>query len=274
MKSFKILLLLVSALFTAQPVLAQVARAFRDVARNPLLRGVVLPRYAEIKPEHVAEAVQRLVQLTEEKIAVIENDEATDFVSLSIPLEEIYIYYSRIWSPIEHMFSVNDSEALREAYEQALPEITRLGLQLQQNPVIYRKLLALKQDTSLNAVQQRIVTLLLNDARATGIALSGAERERFNAISEELAQLGAQFANNNLDSIKEFQLILHNKEDCDGLPTSVLQRAAQSYQQVVGEDATANEGPWLFTLDASSYLSFMGHSSRRDLRKKNLSGTC
>ena len=235
---------------------------------NPLLRFTTLPLYAEITHEHVVEAVQHLVTLTEEKIAAIGQDEATDFDSLFAALDEIDLYESRIWWPIRHLHDVSQSDELRAAYDSVEPQIVALDLKLAQHPDIYRKLLALEEDDSLNAVQQRLVQLRLNAARKLGVGLAGEERKRFNAINEELAQLGTKFANNNLDAIKAYQLILRDKEEVSGLPARILQQAAERYQQATGEEASTDAGPWLITLDVPSYRPFMEYSEQRDLREQ------
>ena len=263
----KITLLLVLAFFSAH---GQAIKGLHALASNPLLRGVALPRYAEIKPQHVEEAVQHLVRLTEEKIAFIEQDEATDFDSLFEALGEINIYYSRIWLPIDHLHRVRNEDDLRPLHEEAEKQVTALELKLAQNPVIYRKLLALEQDTSLNAVQQRLVKLRLNEAIELGVGLEGEEQAHFNAISEELVSLSLDFNNNVMDSIKKFKLVLHDKSEVAGLPASLLALAAQNYKQEIDKTAAASaeSGPWLITLDFPIYKPFMEYSERRDLRER------
>jgi oligopeptidase A len=48
----------------------------------------------------------------------------------------------------------------------------------------------------------------------------------------------------------------------------LLELAAQAARQAGDEAATANAGPWRITLDAPSYVPFMQHSRRRDLRER------
>ena len=262
------LLSLVTVMFVAQPGWSKAMQQLRGMVRNPLLRGEVLPRFAAISHEHVAEAIQHLDSLTQEKLVAIEQDEATDFVSLFKPLGEINIYFSKIWRPIEHLHLVRNDEELRAVYEQAQQQVTVLELQLAQNPVIYRKLLALENDPQLDAVQRRMVKLRLDVARDMGVGLEGKARQRFNAISEELATLGARFRNNVLDATRAFQLILRDQSEIVGLPASFLERAAQNYAQATEETATAEAGPWLITLDPPSYNPFTDYSDRRDLREQ------
>lgn len=58
----------------------------------------------------------------------------------------------------------------------------------------------------LSEAQQRVVELQLRDFVLGGVGLDGAERERFNAIEQELAQLSTTFNNNVLDATKVLYL--------------------------------------------------------------------
>ena len=235
---------------------------------NPLIRGSALPPFAEIKPEHVEEAVNHLAEVVEINLAHIENDPDDSFANLYERLEEIAVFKQRIWSPIEHLNWVKDSDELREAYEKAKPLIVNLDMQVEQNETVYRKLLKLSEgQPELTAEQQRIVELRLRQAKLAGVGLPR-DKERFTAITKELAQLSNQFNKNVLDSIKEFELILETQEDIAGLSPSFLRMAAQNYRDKFNTKADAERGPWLVMLDNASYFPFMRSSQRRDLREK------
>jgi len=70
-----------------------------------------------------------------------------------------------------------------------------------------------------------------------------------------------------LDATKAFSMPLSQPEQVDGLPPSLLAQAAQSARAAGNETATLDAGPWQITLDIPSYLPFMQHSRRRDLRE-------
>src|SRR5262249_32354459 len=61
---------------------------------------------------------------------------------------------------------------------------------------------------------------------------------------------------------------LRSSEEVDGWRRSLLERAAQAARQAGDETATADTGPWRITLDAPSYVPFMQHGRRRDLRER------
>jgi oligopeptidase A len=123
-------------------------------------------------------------------------------------------------------------------------------------------------EREIDEAQKRIIDNAILSAQLSGVALKGEQKAKFNTISEELATLMRQFANNLLDSSKEYQLKLTNSSDIDGLPSRVLEEAAQRARSKGDTKATAETGPWVFTLDAPSYLPFMQHARNRDLRQQ------
>ena len=243
---------------------------------NPLLNNATLPDFTAIKPSHVEEAVDQLIKLTEEQLQQIEKlsakqiekFSANSFDELHAHLDTISLHFHRIWWPVIHLHGVNNSEELRVAMNKAWPRVVELELQIDQNETIYRQLHALAERKDLTAVQQRIIDLRLRDMDLEGVSLKGETKERFNAISKELSQLSQQVADNNLDAIKKYQLVLNNQEEIAGLPLNLLQLAAQAYQQAFDQESTAETGPWLITLEDPSYFPFMEYSTRRDLREQ------
>jgi oligopeptidase A len=67
---------------------------------------------------------------------------------------------------------------------------------------------------------------------------------------------------------KAFSLTLTDPQEVEGLPPSLLAQAAQAAQADGHPEATPADGPWRITLDYPSYIPFMQHSRRRDLREK------
>src|SRR5262249_24588563 len=144
-------------------------------------------------------------------------------------------------------------------------------MRLGQRPAMYQGLKALKAGpawSTCDAAQQRIVDLLIRDAELSGVGLQGPERERFNAIQQELARLGTEFSNHVLDATKAFALTLHQPEEVAGLPPSLLQLAAQAARQAGATEASSEQGPWRITLDYPSFGPFLEHSQRRELRQQ------
>jgi oligopeptidase A len=235
---------------------------------NPLLIGQGLPPFQAIAPEHVIPAMTQLLEVLEQEFAALEANVQPTWEGSVEPLQKIGEKLGWSWGVVGHLMGVKNSPELREAHVTIQPQVIQFATKLGQSQPIYTALKALRQsDTwqALEAAQQRIIDAAILNAELSGVGLAGDAKTQFNTIQLELANLSTQFSNHVLDATKAFSLTLTEPADIEGLPESVLSLAAQ----VSGDEAaTAQNGPWKITLDLPSYLPFMQHSRRRDLREK------
>ncbi len=248
---------------------------------NPLLAHGGLPRFPEIKPEHVVPGVRacltacarRLEQLETELERATGEGRVPAWDELFAPLEQIAYEMQMTWGPASHLMGVLNSPELRDAYETVLPEVVNFSLRLSQSVPIYRALESSQKSEAyarLPEERRRILDKRLRDARHSGIGLPEADRERFNQIVNRLSKLSTQFSNNVLDSTKEFALDLREPADVAGLPPSLLALCSQNYNAARPEHApesTAERGPWRVTLDLPVFMPFMQHARSRALRE-------
>ena len=242
-------------------------------SQNPLLAPTALPDFAAIQAEHVAPAVAHAVASVRAELQTAEALGADQWPAILRALESMGETLGRVWGPIEHLLSVRDNDDLRTAHETAQPQVVEIGMAIAQSRPIYQALLACKQSAAwaqVPAVERRAIDLTLREAELAGVGLDGAAAERFNAIQQELAELGTRFGHHVLDSTKAWHLDLTDPSDVVGLPETVRQLAAQSWlrAQPAGAVADPVAGPWRLTLDAPSVVGFLQHSPRRDLRQQ------
>lgn len=238
---------------------------------NPLLEGEGLPSFPDIKPEHIIPAIKELLPTLETQVQELENNLQPTWEGLVIPLNLIEERLRWTWGIIGHLMGVKNSPELREAYEAVQPELVQFANGVSQSQPIYKGFVALRdsqQWDSLDSAQKRIVESAIREAELSGVALEGEKKERFNQIQLELAQLSTNFSNNVLDATKAFKLKLTTPEEIAGLPPSLLSLAAQTAKNEGDENATAENGSWVITLDYPSYVPFLKFSERRDLREK------
>ncbi|GLC35598.1 hypothetical protein PLESTB_000189600 [Pleodorina starrii] len=238
---------------------------------NPLLADVSLPKYDEIKPEHVVPGVRQLLSDLHSAIDQLEAHVTPSWSGLVEPLERIGDRHQRVWGIVSHLKGVKDSPELRAAVEEVQPENVKLSLRLSQSKPLYSAFKALREGpewTSLSSAQQRIVDNELRDFVLGGVALEGESKERFNSIQQELTQLATKFSNNVLDATKSFKKLLTDPGDVAGLPATSLGLAAQLAAREGHEGATPESGPWLITLDFPSYFPVMTHAKNRALREE------
>ena len=241
---------------------------------NPLLRpATTLPAFDEIRPEHVVPGIRALVKEVEGMLEALERDVNSGWDTLVEPIERMQDRLGFGFGIVDHLMSVRNSPPLREGYDVVEPEVVKLLTRIGQSQPIYRGLVALRAlregsgGESLDPAQRRILDKLIQEAELSGVALEGSARERFQQIRLELAELATRFGNQLLDATKAFALDLSTSEEIEGLPASFLELAAQAARAAGAETATPAAGPWRVTLDGPSYLGFMKHAKRRDLRE-------
>ncbi len=238
---------------------------------NPLLSGRECARYDEIEAKHVIPGIRTLLSELDERFSKLETEAQATWESLAEPLERIVDEFICAWGTVNHLLNVKNSAALRAAHQEVQGEVVSFGTRLGQSPAIYRKLTELTQSPAyagFSTSQQRAIESLIKDARHSGVGLAEPERSRFNEIENRLAQLKTQFQNNVLDSTKAYSLQLTDPKQVEGLPTSLLELAAQSARSAGEQAATAEDGPWRITLDMPSYGPFLEYCRERSLREE------
>jgi oligopeptidase A len=241
------------------------------VTENPLRRGKGLPPFDQIEPKHIVPAMTQLLAELEQELTALEEKVIPTWDGLVEPLEALTERLRWSWSIVGHLMGVKNSPELREAYETVQPKVVQFINRLNQSQPLYKAFKALQDGDewrSLEPAQKRIVEAAIRDAELSGVGLEGEVRERFNQIQMELAELSTKFSNHVLDATKAFSMTLTRPDEVEGLPPSLKSLAAQAARAAGEEKATPEEGPWRITLDYPSYIPFMQHSTRRDLREK------
>lgn len=230
---------------------------------NPLLTMDSLPPFSQIKPEQVQPAVIQAIADCKQKISdVLAQRDPHTWDSLIAPLEEVNDRLSRIWSPVSHLNSVLNSEALREAHDACLPLLSEFQTYVGQHEGLYQAYLALSQSDDfplLSGAQRKEIQNTLRDFRLSGIGLPAEAQQRYGEIQACLSELASRFSNNVLDATQGWHKLVADEAELAGLPESV-RAAARQMAELKGKEG------WLFTLDIPSYLPVMMYADNRELR--------
>lgn len=230
---------------------------------NPLLTMDSLPPFSQIKPEQVQPAVIQAIADCKQKISdVLAQRDPHTWDSLIAPLEEVNDRLSRIWSPVSHLNSVLNSEALREAHDACLPLLSEFQTYVGQHEGLYQAYLALSESDDfplLSGAQRKEIQNTLRDFRLSGIGLPAEAQQRYGEIQARLSELASRFSNNVLDATQGWHKLVADEAELAGLPDSV-RAAARQMAELKGKEG------WLFTLDIPSYLPVMMYADNRELR--------
>ncbi|AGH37886.1 Oligopeptidase A [Bibersteinia trehalosi USDA-ARS-USMARC-188] len=231
---------------------------------NPLLHVTGLPKFSEIKPEHIQPAVELLIQENREIIEQVAQIENPTWENFYLPQVMAGDKLSRAWSPVGHLNSVKNSPELREAYQACLPLLSEFGTWAGQHQGLYQGWLKLKNSPEFETysiAQKKAVENSLRDFELSGIGLPAEKQQRYGEIVARLSELSSQFSNNVLDATMGWEIIVENADELKGLPESALEAAKASAE-------SKEKSGYRFTLEFPSYLPVMTYCENRELREK------
>ena len=233
---------------------------------NPLLHIDTLPRFSQVKPEDLKEAVSSGIQKCTEvikKVCAAHAEDAT-WDNVIAPIEEADDAFGKIWGAASHLNNVKNTPKFRKAYEECLPEVAAYSAWAGAYEPLYQAYKSIEDSDAfglMTQAQQEAVRQSIRDFRLGGVALDEAGKKRYAEICARLSQLTTKFANNVLDATHSYVLNVTDEGDLKGVPAGAKQLAASEAQK------RGLEG-WVFTLDFPSYYPFLKFADRRELRER------
>lgn len=227
---------------------------------NPLLNMTGLPAFSKIRPEHVEPAIDALMDACRETIRTLTANVVTPtWESFIEPIEESDDRLSRAWSPVSHLNSVLNSDALRSAYNACLPKLSAYATEVGQNEDLFQAYRMVVEQEGLDAAQRKSLENALRDFHLSGVDLPAEKKARYKEINHELSNLTSKYSENVLDATNAWSKRIDDEDLLAGLPDSAKDLARQTAEQR-GMDG------WLLTLDFPSYQPVMTYADNRDLR--------
>jgi len=227
---------------------------------NPLLDFSGLPRFADIRPEHVTPAVDSLLKDNRVLIDDLARDTRTpDWFGFIEPMDRANDRLGRAWGQVGHLNAVMNTPELREAFNGNLPRITSYFTEISQNQALFAKLKALRATPAfaqLSAAQRKVIDNELRGFRLNGAELPEDKKAHFKTLKEKLNQLSSRFNDNVLDATNAFSHAVLDEGELDGVPEDVKQSLKRS------------DGPgWMLNLHMPCYLPVMQYATHRPLRE-------
>jgi oligopeptidase A len=227
---------------------------------NPLLDSNDLPLFDQVKPEHVAPAVDQLLADAEKALDTVTKPEfPSSWADIAKVLDVSTERLGRAWGVVSHLNAVADTPELRAAYNEALPKVTEFWTRLGSDERLYAKYKAIDPAT-LTAEQRQALKNAIRDFVLGGAELQGAAKDRFAEIQERQAELSQKFSENALDATDAYAYYA-TEDELAGVPPDVVQ-AARAAAQTDGKEG------YKLTLKMPSYFPVMQFAHSRTLREK------
>ncbi|GAB7127551.1 M3 family metallopeptidase [Silvimonas sp. JCM 19000] len=231
---------------------------------NPLLDFSGLPRYAEIRPEHVTPALDELLARADAAIKAAETLTNPTWDTFVLPAEEALEQLGRAWGTVAHLESVVNTPELREAYNSNIPRMSNFFTDLGQNEALYAHYKALAESAEFAAYsdeRKMVLSHAIRGFRLSGAELAPAQKAQYKEIAEKLSDLTTRFSQNVLDATDEFALYIDDAAELDGVPADNL-AAARAAAEADGKPG------YKLTLKMPSYFPVMQYANNRALREK------
>ena len=195
------------------------------------------------------ESLERLLTLKEKNYA--------NFVK---PIGMMDEYLEQFFTPLSHLNAVNNTQKTQEVYAQSLPIITEYSTRLSQDINIYKAYKEIYQNEkeSLNYEQNRVLELNIQHFELSGAHLDEKTKARLQEINIRKSELSNNFSQNLLDATNEYEYIIENEKDVEGLPASDIETAKF-------EDKGVSK--YKFTLQMPSYIAYMTYGKNATIRE-------
>ena len=232
---------------------------------NPLLSESELPQFNDLELAHIEPAVKQVIADNQQALdKLLASDQPPDWNNLIMVLDNLEDRLDSLWSTVSHLFSVNNSEELREIYNRCLPLVMEYSTELSQNEELYRRIKTLRElaeDQQLSTSQIKVLDDYLLEFTLAGVALEADKKRRFKEVEKQLSQLSTQFSNNVLDATHSWTHHVTDVEQLSGLPDVALGAAKDAAQQ------KGLEG-YLLTLDFPCYQAVTSYADDENLRRE------
>jgi len=172
------------------------------------------------------------------------------------PLQDLDEELGLFFTPLSQLNSVMNSDETQKAYEESLPLLSKFSSEMAQNVELFKKI---KKIQTNNPEAKKVVENNLRDFILSGINLPKVKKERMEEISLKLSELSNNFSQNLLDATNDYELIIENKKDIEGIPESDIDAA---------EEKLDGKTVYKFTLQIPSYLAYMTYGPNRRYRKE------
>jgi oligopeptidase A len=201
------------------------------------------------------------LEINNKKIAQLLKQEDKTYANFVKPLQMIDELLEQFFTPLSHLNSVNNSDKTQDIYAQSLPIITEYSTKLSQNIDIYNayKEIQTNQKESLNYEQNRVVELNILHFELSGAHLDDKTKERLQEINIKKSELSNNFSQNLLDATNDYEYIITDEKDIEGLPSSDIEAAKFEEDGVI---------KYKFTLQMPSYIAYMTYGKNAQIREK------
>ncbi len=243
---------------------------------HPFLTQDFHLRWSTLTPAPIQNDIREALSRAQMKLdAVIEQDRGKmSFKSVILDLDEATRELNETWGLVQHLDSLCNSPALREAHNAMLPEVSSFFAKIPLNEHLWDLLVTYSKTEDarqLSPVRQRALRECMEGFIEAGADLPADKKKRMEEIESELSQATQKYSENVLDSTNKWELLIEDPAKLKGLPQSAI--AAARADAAVKGLGTEEKPVWRFTLKAPSMIPVLEYLDDAAIRRQVWEGT-
>ena len=182
---------------------------------HPFLADDFHIRWSTLTPEAIEPDITHALDLAKTNIEAIcaQDLGRVTYESTFEALEKATEVLGRGWGRLQHLDSVADNPAQREALNKMLPAVSEFYASISLNDRLWKVIKAFgesDQVAALTPIQRRYVEETMADFRESGADLPDAIKKRAAEIESELSKLTQEYGEHVLDSTNAWDLPNHS----------------------------------------------------------------
>lgn len=238
------------------------------ITANPFLEPYNTPHHThpfnKIKTEHYKPAFNEGMKRQNQEIEdIINNVEPPTFKNTIIALEHSGELLDRVCQVFFNLMEAESNDEMQQLAQEISPILAAHSNNISLNEKLFARIKYVYEHelSSLYGEDHELLQKTFDSFIRSGANLTGDARNEYRQLSMELSKLTVQFAQNTLKEMNNFQLVITQESQLEGLPESIVETAFQTAKEK-GIDG------WVFTLHAPSYRPFLTYCKNRDLRQR------
>jgi len=236
---------------------------------NPFYTPFDTPHQAipfdRITNDHYLPAVKRGIELSLKEVDdIVNNPDEPTFANTIDALARSGKCLDRVLDVFFPLLSAHADDQMMALSMEIDPLLSDYSSSISLNEGLWKRIKSVydnREKFSLSPEEKMLLSETYEGFARSGALLEGEARDKYKRIVKRLSELTTLFGQNVLKELNTYKVYL-SADDLDGLTESLVEEAAHNAA------LEGREGEYLFTLAQPTYMAFLKHSSRRDLREK------
>ncbi|NTW32778.1 MAG: M3 family metallopeptidase, partial [Bacteroidetes bacterium] len=201
--------------------------------------------------------------------SIINNKEEPTFENTVLAYDKSGKLLTKISNVFFNITEANTNDQIQAIARKLNPLLSKHNDDISMNENLFKRIKVVydkRNKMKLDSQQLRVVEKYYRDFERLGANLPKDKQDSLKKVNAEISMLKLQFGENLLAETKNFQLVIDNKKDLEGLPQGSIDAAAATAKEL------KKDGKWVFTLDKPSMIPFLQYAKNRELREKIYNG--